>query len=270
MSFYGVTQYQLADTFSQLVFSNPGKDSSMVIAPSNILVENQTINAIGRKSAMHFKGGNRWIQFDVNTETNTATLWHMAPDITNSSLISPLNLESHIPNSNSIVEINLGKDVYFSLPKLSYDPTGHLICDEQRFYYHIPKIDIQAQVDGISNKVDTLEDNITAFETTVNNQVSSLGQLVTSSGADIQENEKNISSITSSLGDYTSFSPNQSEQLYNFLGNAEDLKKSLETTKTLCVLLKEVILEVKELSALSISTINKIEKIEERLTALEQ
>lgn len=54
------------------------------------------------------------------------------------------------------------------------------------------------------------------------------------------------------------------------MGNAEDLKKSLETTKSLCVLLKEVILEVKELSALSISTINKIEKIEERLAALEQ
>lgn len=264
MSFYGSVQYQVFNAFSKMVFSNSGQNSSLVISPSENLKDTISIDAIGRKSAIQLSSGNRWLQFKEG-ENNTCFLWHAVPDTKDNTQLFILSAESSVPGGSEITELSLSNDIYLSVPNVYYDETGHLICDAHRKYFHIPKIELQVEVDTISEKVDTLEENIHAFEESINSTVTNLTQILDANVTQITTNKTNISTMDAQLGDYTLFSPEQSIPLFNALGDVEELRKSLETSKAICSLLKEVYLEAKELSTLSISIVNRLNKIEEKL-----
>lgn len=148
MSFYGSTYFQLIDTFYKIAIKNSGKDNKGFYSGA---LDDYVSQAVGRKGAVQFSTGNRWIQIGKDGE-NQYAFWHSAPEPNGTSV------QSFTPNvalpqgvdEATIEELTPGN--FVEVRTIKYDTAGH-VSGSAPSYYKIPISETEQDIEDLKEAV---------------------------------------------------------------------------------------------------------------------
>ncbi len=141
MSFYGNVYYQTLGAIAKIIIQNSGILNSNFIDESK-LTTSVEMDTSGKKEALGFDSGNRWIQLKGDLNSNKCSIWHGPPDKNSDIFTSLLNVEDN-PTSEMLMNstvLDLSKGLCFSSPKIYYDNAGHFYNGGEVEYFRVPVV----------------------------------------------------------------------------------------------------------------------------------
>lgn len=156
MSFYGSIYYQATNAIAKIMIKNSGAD----IKTEATDLEDVEIDADGRAGVLVLDSGNRWIQLKGDDEANTCQIYHNKADKNANNFMRMIN----IGEDGSDTVIDVAKGVTFTVPLIHYDDAGHLVNNGLYTTYTMPKIEIQSSVDGLTLRVEKLEEDYAEYK----------------------------------------------------------------------------------------------------------
>lgn len=139
MSFYGSVYYQTLGAIAKIIVQNRGASVSDFLDKSKLL-QSVEIDSSGKKSALSFDSGNKWIQLNGDASLNKISIWHGEPDESTDTFISLFNKVEE-PTSEMLANstlLDLSQGVCLATPKIYYDEAGHVYNGGDMEYFRIP------------------------------------------------------------------------------------------------------------------------------------
>lgn len=139
MSFYGSVYYQTLGAIAKIIVQNRGASVSDFLDKSKLL-QSVEIDSSGKKSALSFDSGNKWIQLNGDAGLNKISIWHGEPDESTDTFISLFNKVEE-PTSEMLANstlLDLSQGVCLATPKIYYDEAGHVYNGGDMEYFRIP------------------------------------------------------------------------------------------------------------------------------------
>lgn len=220
MSFYGTSQFIITDAFSNFIINNTGKDT--LSFPDSLSSNKININAHGRTSPLELTTGNRWIALAADADSNILTFYHTAPGAGEEIIL----LEHTDSTTEIATTIDLAQDNYLSFPIIERDAAGHIVVTDDKKYFYIPKLEIAANIEGLTEQTKDLQERDEEFEQVLidtkaqvesnieeiyrlkNNQqdISDTKSTVEEHDKNIAEILKNLNQIQSEIGEFSALS----------------------------------------------------------------
>lgn len=221
MSFYGSIYYQATQAFAKILLKNSGIDNLNFYTGN---LDNSSIESGSRNGAFYVDNGNRWIQ--IVPDTDGFSIWHNTPrDGEGLSFTQGMRVNNNIPSLDNVTSLESG-DI-LEIPLLYYDEAGHLSPAKSGcVYYKMPVIQIESDIDTLTNKVAENEKNIDALQKNVNTlttDVSGHGKSIEQLNTDLKESVGDLRSITQ-----------QEDSIANVIGYFQDLR-NIEQNEVLTI-----------------------------------
>ena len=156
MSFYGSTYFQLIDTFYKIAIKNSGKDNKSFYTGT---LDDYVSQAVGRKGAVQFSTGNRWIQISKDGD-NQYSFWHNSPEANGTSVqaFAPnITLPQGVDEA-TVEELTPGN--FVEVRTIKYDAAGH-VSGSAPSYYKIPISETEKDIEDLKEAVGVPRDGNT-------------------------------------------------------------------------------------------------------------
>lgn len=194
MSFYGSVYYQATQAFAKILLKNSGIENIKFYTGD---LENSSIESASRNGAFYVDAGNRWIQ--IVPDTDGFTIWHNKPREGDDLVFTQgFRVEENPLVTDSVVELKSGD--YLEVPMFFIDEAGHIVPGKtEAVYYRMPVLEIETDIDTLTERMDTAEDDITTLEanmkTTLQNDSDNQKNIM-DHYAEMKESFGNLKNIT--------------------------------------------------------------------------
>ena len=260
MSFYGSIYYQMAQSFTKILFKNSGWNIAEFL---NKKPADSSREAENRADVFSIDSGNRWIQVEPNAEG--CKIWHGAPNLDTPTVIQGLEKSEAPPTPSAAIALASGD--YFKVPIIQYDDAGHILpATNEAVYYRMPVIDIVSDIDDLEKAFDTLKSTTEQMDSSINKNTGHIIQL-----------QADTKQLNTKIGNFKLVTSKDDESISDIIGNVDAFRIHLEDediTLTESVLyLKTVIEKLSDTIQGQTQTIGllseSIMELKERVSALE-